>query len=53
MKNVKFLQIVNPKNNSLKYSCNYQIEGDELKVSYAVTAKDEVISKLSLVYTQA
>lgn len=54
VKNVKFLQIVNPqKNNSLKYSCTYQNEGGELRVNYTVTAKEELISKLSLVYIQA
>lgn len=54
VKNVKFLQIVDPKKNSaLKYSCSYQSEGAELRVSYTITAMDDLISKLSLVYILA
>lgn len=54
LKNVKFLQIVNPLIfNELLYICNYQeIEG-ELKVNFTISSKKEIISKLSLVFIRA
>jgi len=54
VKNVKFLQIVNPqKISNLQYLCAHQEVDGELRVNYTISSKDELVSKLSLVFIKA
>jgi len=54
VKNVKFLQIVDPqKITSLQYLCAHQEVDGELRVNYTISSKDELVSKISLVFIKA